>query len=309
MVGEIVDVLSYIREEIRPDNLGKFYVNYYAKLGPGIANFLGAGEKQAAAEFHQFYEIAIQIDQSSDIQIGEDFYQLCRNQFCIISQGIYHCLQGISYSNRPAKILWISVTSEIVRTGYSIYSKDGKNKVYGTDLYIPGNFIVGEICAEQALKRRGSEEAVTSYIKAFLSLLLQKMSFSSESPGHVWMNAVVFELQRYIKERIHESLSLHDLSDYVSLSPNYLSKLFKQVTGETITAYTQNMKIARSIEYLSDPTISLSEIAAQLGFYDQFHFSKVFKAYTGLAPSRYRKAHSSHFPPLSRVGAPLDVDA
>ena len=163
MVGEIVDVLSYIREEIRPDNLGKFYVNYYAKLGPGIANFLGAGEKQAAAEFHQFYEIAIQIDQSSDIQIGEDFYQLCRNQFCIISQGIYHCLQGISYSNRPAKILWISVTSEIVRTGYSIYSKDGKNKVYGTDLYIPGNFIVGEICAEQALKRRGSEEAVTNF--------------------------------------------------------------------------------------------------------------------------------------------------
>ena len=104
---------------------------------------------------------------------------------------------------------------------------------------------------------------------------------------------------------IHESLSLHDLSDYVSLSPNYLSKLFKQVTGETITAYTQNMKIAQSIEYLSDPTISLSEIAAQLGFYDQFHFSKVFKAYTGLAPSRYRKAHSSHFPPLSRVGAPI----
>ena len=50
MVGEIVDVLSYIREEIRPDNLGKFYVNYYAKLGPGIANFLDAGEKSSRSE-------------------------------------------------------------------------------------------------------------------------------------------------------------------------------------------------------------------------------------------------------------------
>lgn len=290
MFAEIVDVLTFIRDRISPLTIENFYVNYRAAPSSEGRELGETRAKSPMVEFHRFYEIAIQIDQTSSLQIGNDLFHLLQNQFCIIPREVSHSLKKVSYSKKPAKILWVSATGEIVRTSYSIYSKNDQRKVYGADLYIPGSFFLGEICEERVMKRAGSAEAISSYLQAFFSLLIQKMSFDGELAGRVWMNSVVNELQHYIKERIHESLKLQDLSDHVSLSPNYLSKLFKQVTGETITTYTQSIKIARSIEYLSDPTISLSEIAERLGFYDQFHFSKVFKAYTCLSPSNYRKA-------------------
>ena len=45
----------------------------------------------------------------------------------------------------------------------------------------------------------------------------------------------------------------------------------------------------KAIELLLSSTLSIAQIAAQLGFYDQYHFSKTFKAYTGFAPTVYRK--------------------
>ena len=63
---------------------------------------------------------------------------------------------------------------------------------------------------------------------------------------------------------------------------------FQAGDRETITNYIHDLKIAKATEYLADPSLSLSEIAERLGFYDQFHFSKVFKVYTNTSPSKYR---------------------
>ena len=96
------------------------------------------------------------------------------------------------------------------------------------------------------------------------------------------------ELQNFIKEHLMEPFTLKDLSNHVSLTPSYVCKLFKQVTGDTITYYTHKLKTDKAIEFLSETNMSLSEIAETLGFYDQFHFSKVFKAHVGVPPSKYR---------------------
>lgn len=288
MKSTIAEVLSYIRDEITPQTLERFYINY--RPDHTSVDIPENGQRFTELESHHYYEIAIQIEKQSCLQIGSRCYVLSKYQFCIIPRGEQHRLQGVAFSEHTANMLWISVTGEIVRTGYTTYSDTGRSKLYGTDLYIPGNFVIGEICAEQAAGGPGSAEAITSYLKMFFSLLLQKMRFDNESTGHAWTNAVVSELQQYIKDHLHESLPLQELSGYVALSPNYLCKLFKQVTGETITNYIQNLKISRSVEYLADPSIPLSEIAERLGFYDQFHFSKVFKAYTSMSPSKYRAA-------------------
>ena len=62
------------------------------------------------------------------------------------------------------------------------------------------------------------------------------------------------------------------------------------MTGETITHYTQNLKIEASIELLKDDSLSINEIAERFGFCDQFYFSKVFKSYVCMSPMQYRKS-------------------
>ena len=288
MKRDIIEALSYIRNNLTAENLEAYYVNFRPEHASQQDAIPESHHAFTAFESHKYYEMAIQLDRHSRLQIGQRCYVLSKNQFCIIPCEQLHRLQWGASSEHSANMLWISITGEIVRTSYTFYSDSGRSKIWGSDLHIPGNFIIGEILAEQSAARSGSTEAIVSYIHAFLSLLLQKLNFDGESSGHMWTNSVVSELQEYIKAHLNAGISLQELSGYISLSPNYLCKLFKQVTGETITHYIQNLKITRSIEYLADPSIPLSQIAEDLGFYDQFHFSKVFKTYTCMSPSQYR---------------------
>lgn len=291
----IISVLSGIRKALTPDNLNELFRNLHLGQAEPEGTLAAPAQQRTdeaftALEEHNYYEMPIQLDKHSVVQIGSVYYDLSPGQFCIIPPGTPHRIKWRSSADSSANVMWISITGEIVRTSYTIYSETTRSKIWGSDLNIPGNFMIGEIFAERQRNREGSAEAIICYINAFLSLILQNVSFQSESAGIGWTNAMVSELQEYIKLHLGEPLSLSDLSAHVSLSPNYLCKVFKQVTGETITHYTQNLKVEKSIELLKDDSVPISEIADRFGFCDQFYFSKVFKSFMCISPMQYRKS-------------------
>lgn len=290
----VVSTLNTIRRILTPENLNVVIPNlhYGERETKGSTSMAETYSDKdfTVSEKHNYYEIAIQLEKHTLIQIGSRYYDLSAGQLCIIPPNTLHRIKWNSASNATANMMWMSITGEIVRTSYTIYSEQKRSKIYGSDLRIPGNFIVGEIFAERDRCCEGSAEAIVCYVNAFLSLVLQKVNFHSKSAGVDWTSAIVKELQEYIKAHLDASPNLADLSTHVSLSPNYLCKIFKQVTGETITHYTQNQKIEQSIELLKDDSVSIGEIAERFGFCDQFYFSKVFKSYMCVSPMQYRKS-------------------
>ena len=65
---------------------------------------------------------------------------------------------------------------------------------------------------------------------------------------------------------------------------------FKELFGISIHQYILQFKIEQAVSYLkSFPEMSIKEIAFNLGFYDEYHFSKQFKSYTGYSPTEYKK--------------------
>lgn len=295
MRDRIISVLNGIRNTLTPDNLNDLFRNLHLGQEKPLEHDVPQepqrpDETFTVLEKHDYYEMTIQLDKHSFVQIGQNYYDLAPGQFCIIPPGTQHRIKWGSSVDPTANMMWISITGEIVRTSYTVYSANTRSKIWGSDLKIPGNFIIGEIFTERQLNRPGAAEAIISYVNAFLSLILQNVNFENESAGVGWTNAMVTELQNYIKAHLSEPLSLSDLSEHVSLSPNYLCKVFKQVTGETITHYTQNLKIEASTELLKDDSLSVSEISERFGFCDQFYFSKVFKSYVSMSPMQYRKA-------------------
>lgn len=86
-------------------------------------------------------------------------------------------------------------------------------------------------------------------------------------------------------------LSLKALAALCHVSPSYLSTLFKQEIGTTLTEFVNTQRMGRAAELLVSDERSISAIAEQVGILDVNYFTKMFKANYGLTPSQYRKKH------------------
>lgn len=88
-------------------------------------------------------------------------------------------------------------------------------------------------------------------------------------------------------------LSLDSVAENLNLSSSYLSKLLKQETGLSFIDYLTSVRIKRSIDIMSDPTVKIYQIAELVGYNNQHYFCKAFKKITGCSPKEYRGGSNS----------------
>jgi AraC family transcriptional regulator len=86
-----------------------------------------------------------------------------------------------------------------------------------------------------------------------------------------------------------EGVTLSALASAVGLHPVYVARAFRARYGCAVGEYARRLRIGRAARELADGTQPLAVIAAQAGFADQSHFSRVFRRHTGLSPSAYRR--------------------
>ena len=95
----------------------------------------------------------------------------------------------------------------------------------------------------------------------------------------------------YIYSHIHYRITLEELAEHLSLSPTYLSKLFKKEVGISLSTYITNTKIEKAKNLLQYSEYSISDIANYLAFSSQSHFIQVFQKRTGYTPHKYRSQY------------------
>jgi len=92
-----------------------------------------------------------------------------------------------------------------------------------------------------------------------------------------------------MQHNLHTSLSLADLADTVHLSTSYFARLFVRKTGFPPIAYFNQLKIQRACRLLDNQELSIAEVAREVGFDDQFYFSRTFKHLMHCSPRAYRQ--------------------
>lgn len=92
----------------------------------------------------------------------------------------------------------------------------------------------------------------------------------------------------YIQEHINSELNMAVIANELNLSYTYFSKLFRQETGKSFSAYVAEIKMQRAGEMLKSGT-SIAEISEYLGYGTQQNFSRAFNNYWGCSPNSYRK--------------------
>lgn len=101
----------------------------------------------------------------------------------------------------------------------------------------------------------------------------------------------------FIEERLSASLPVKDVTEHVSIPAVTLCSKFKAEMGISISKYISSLIMHQAEVLLINTTLPLSDISEQLGFYDQFYFSRRFKELYSIPPLKYRKNHQSATPP------------
>ena len=89
---------------------------------------------------------------------------------------------------------------------------------------------------------------------------------------------------------LDDQLSLESLAQESGYSRVHFMRMFRAATGRSPHNYLMNLRIERARELLSNPALSLTDIALDCGFSSHSHLTRVFRQFLGVTPSEYRRA-------------------
>ena len=160
------------------------------------------------------------------------------------------------------------------------------NQKKDTD-FIKGLFVRG--CEEVT----GSKVPDGEIIRSILDLILQscKKLYPVNASGlqNSKRHMLVKNLLQLIEENYQKNLSINEYADILSITPNHLTQMVKQVTGKTTAKLLQNKVIIETKRLLIHTEMTVTEITDFMNFSDQSYFTKYFKKACGITPLQYKR--------------------
>jgi AraC-like DNA-binding protein len=118
-----------------------------------------------------------------------------------------------------------------------------------------------------------------------LSQMLEHTIFNADSSGGDYR---IKKILRYIEKHYYERITVKKMAGLAGLDTAYFGQLFKHETGETMNRYLMKTRVKNAEDMLrSGEYAHIGAVAEQCGYADVYHFSKQFKALTGIPPSKY----------------------
>lgn len=111
---------------------------------------------------------------------------------------------------------------------------------------------------------------------------IQKTNVSSNKEN-------IYEIVKYIHDHYKDNISNEDLAKLFNFHPNYLSTLFLENTGTTLHKYIIKYRLSRALKLLVTTNMSLGDICDHVNIKDQHYFSRIFKKYYGVPPSKFKQ--------------------
>lgn len=131
-----------------------------------------------------------------------------------------------------------------------------------------------------------AEESDFALMEDYSQTLLTDGGTGEISPSR--LNVLVAMMEEYIKKNFMHEISMQDAARAINYSDAYFSKMFKQQFGLNFTAYLTEYRIEEAKKLLRQPTVSVKDIGARVGYPDSNYFARVFRRMNGGSPSEYR---------------------
>lgn len=183
--------------------------------------------------------------------------------------GCWHQDKFEASANNIAYCLWIDIPGVLLEKPMRIQDRDGKLGYLFHAIY------------EEQQKQNPCQPLISLMLR---TLLIQVLILAQNPPA-----TTVERVIQYIQSHLGEQITLEQLSGIAFVSKSYLTKQFKQETGQTVIEYVNNARIEKAKMLLVTTQKTVEEISYAVGFESPKYFFRVFKALTGQTPLAFSK--------------------
>jgi two-component system response regulator YesN len=209
-------------------------------------------------------EIVTQMDGSMELAQEKEFFDLLNK------------LKNLRDSYTEDKtyidnVVYCSILAVLMRNMGIIYERYG----------IPCSM---DLSGKMFLSQHSSWSAAMDYLSGVAQTIFRgRRDFTFE-----YNKKLVIEIQKYINRNISDNVSLTALSNEFCYNSSYLSRLYKNITGEGLSEYINRVRIENAKTLLKNQELKISVITDLIGFKTPSYFTRFFKKATGYTPQEYR---------------------
>lgn len=113
--------------------------------------------------------------------------------------------------------------------------------------------------------------------------------------------SAIGKTKEYIEEHSDAHLTLDQLAQMAGISAKHYSETFKKLYGRSVTEFITETRMTKAKQLMAKASYKLREISSQIGYQDEFYFSRTFKKHTGLSPTVYMKKGAGNWRPTARI--------
>jgi AraC-like DNA-binding protein len=245
--------------------------------------------------FHELYEIYYLIDGERNYFIKDRTYRLGAGEIVFIDK---HELHKTSDTGTPdherillhfhedfLKIFQEPLLFHPFRTNSRVIKLDTKERQLTEN-------ILKQLLKEQSGKAPGYQTSIQTLL---VQILIRAGRWVYEQPTSDFVYSTplhkkISEIVDFINEQYKNPISLKSAAAAHFISPYYLSRKFKEMTGFSFVEYVNSIRIKEAQKLLRETNLKVIQIAEQVGFDNLSNFGRVFKQITHSNPLEYRKS-------------------
>lgn len=131
----------------------------------------------------------------------------------------------------------------------------------------------------------------------FLSQLVESSAYRSSQNVRRLRDFYIKEALSFIESNFQRDITIEEIAAFCGLNRSYFGKVFRETMGESPQAFLLHYRMTRAAQLLKETRLSVGEIAQQVSYDNQLHFSRAFKNVHGVSPREYRQTHFVAFAP------------
>jgi AraC-like DNA-binding protein len=240
---------------------------------------------------HDFLEISVILEGSVIYNIEGIDYDLHEGDVLLFNPGVHHYEQ--SKENVLLRQLHIGFQNMIFE-GYPRDTFPTHSAVITLNNYKDEFFVTcREMINEKQTGDYGYEVVLKALLMKLVIIIIRELNTEETFNNGLMLSFEEREKQEianvimnYMHENYKEDISLTKISQSMYISQAYISKIFKDETGDSPINYLIKIRLARANTLLKAGELPVKEVAKQVGYDDAYHFSKLYKKYYGYPPSK-----------------------